>query len=115
MQKGKVRALLESALNANPENEETIEDVEVALKRGEAQYWNYRQTVAVTRIEGVSLHIWLLAGSMGDVEVLINKSAEYAQRKGLAGLVIESWRKGWLRYLSKHGFYELDGWLVREV
>ena len=47
--------------------------------------------------------------------MLEKRAAEYARRKGLVGIVIENWRKGWKRYLSPLGFYELDGWLVKEI
>ena len=110
-----IRALLSSALKANPDNVQTVEDVEAALMRGEALFWNYGQTVAVTKTRGVSLHIWLLAGKLEGVPALIERSSEYAKLKGLHGVVIENWRRGWKRYLHPHGFHEMGGWLVKEI
>ncbi len=112
---GKIKALIWMALNANPECTETFDDVQDAVKSGQAQFWEYEETIAVTQMKGVSLHIWLLAGKLGGVPMLIERSQEFAQEKGLHGIVIENWRRGWRRYLAPHGFYELNGWLVKEI
>ena len=115
MKYARIKELITSALKANPEATDTFADVQAALERGRAQYWEIGETVAITRIKGVALHIWLLAGDLSGADHLQKQACIYARQRGLEGLVIQNWRKGWKRYLSKFGFRELNGWLIKEV
>lgn len=102
---------------ARSEGGYTHDDVLTEVMENRAQLWPGAKSAAITQIreeEGVRwLHIWLAAGDMQELMVMLKAGEEFAREHKLEWVEING-RKGWTRVLRPHGYTEDNG-VLRKV
>lgn len=114
--------------------EHYVRDVEAALARSggdwtaqrvleevtshRAQFWPGQRSCAVTQVheygDRSALRIWLAAGDMDELLVMLESAEAWALNQGWDEIEVEG-RKGWKRVLTPFGFREIDGVLRKEL
>jgi hypothetical protein len=84
-----------------------FEDIVQGVKEGRFQFWNGKESAAITEItvypKKKILHVFLAGGKMEEI-VRMNESAKiFAEINGCSAMTIAG-RKGWERVLKKEGY-----------
>ena len=97
-------ALLQNALNFDPENNPDLETLYAGLDEGRYQLWPATNSVGVTEIvqhpTERTCHIWLAAGDLAELQELFQACARWARHIGCARMTIvgrPGWERTWLR------------------
>ena len=112
------RPHLERALSRSNPDGFLIDEVEEALRLGEARLWLSQNSAAVTQMFGqVSVQglqrVWLAGGNREELIRLGYEAEIVARHLGMDRMVIEDTRPGWARVLAEHGYRETTS-LVKE-
>lgn len=82
-------------------------DVRTQVERGEAQFWPFEKSAAVTEIidhpQLRQFHLWLCGGSWRDLEQHLDRVLAWAKAEGCEWTTTAG-RVGWKRVMAKHGF-----------
>ena len=113
----RAKPLLQAALEAGEDTDETLDDVQEKLLAGAAQLWVNGGTFVVTQVwRGGALDIWLMAGRIRDLPPLLTSCEAWARTLGFGRLVLTEGRPGWARYLRGLGFVNSqDEWLEKPL
>ena len=109
---------LEKALRYDTEGR-TFDDVVEQVSSGHAQFWPITyHSVIVTQVSGKTLHYWLAAGRIAELEAVTPLILDFGRDTGCTRATLTG-RQGWIRsFLSGTGWREVgraDGIIQMEV
>jgi hypothetical protein len=102
------RTGLEKALQYDTDGR-TFDDIAEQVSHGHAQYWPITyHSVIVTQVSGKTLHYWLAAGRIAELQAITPQILSFGRDMGCTKATLTG-RQGWARsFLKDAGWHEVD-------
>jgi len=102
-----IQAALDNQTDRTGLTTHLIGDVFDQVRRGDAQFWPFERSAAVTELidhpQTRQLHLWLCGGEWADLESHLSEVIDWGRAEGCEW-VTTAGRPGWKRVMARHGF-----------